>query len=147
MLKTMRHLIPPTPEVWQLQRPIAVQGYDIDFAGVVSNIVYVRWLEDLRVALLEDVWPLRSQLQSGKLPVVVHNDISYQRSVRLQDSLQGHIWLSALGESKLVFQAMFCVGEACAVSAQQTCVCVDIAKQTSIPVPDVLRQQRPAERS
>jgi acyl-CoA thioester hydrolase len=22
--------------------------YEIDFAGVVSNIVYVRWLEDLR---------------------------------------------------------------------------------------------------
>ena len=32
-----------------VEMPLKVQGYDIDVAGIVSNIVYVRWLEDLRL--------------------------------------------------------------------------------------------------
>ena len=26
---------------------LPIKTYDIDFAGIVSNIVYIRWLEDL----------------------------------------------------------------------------------------------------
>jgi acyl-CoA thioester hydrolase len=34
----------------ELELPI--RTYDIDFAGIVSNIVYIRWLEDLRIQML-----------------------------------------------------------------------------------------------
>ena len=30
------------------EQPLAIRTYDIDFAGIVSNIVFVRWLEDLQ---------------------------------------------------------------------------------------------------
>ena len=31
-----------------VQHSFRVMTYDIDFAGIVSNISYIRWLEDLR---------------------------------------------------------------------------------------------------
>ncbi len=34
--------------VMEVNLSFPVRTYDIDFAGVVSNIVYIRWLEDLR---------------------------------------------------------------------------------------------------
>ena len=37
---------------------LSIQTYDIDFAGIVSNIVYIRWLEDLRLKMLETYLPL-----------------------------------------------------------------------------------------
>jgi acyl-CoA thioester hydrolase len=35
------------------EQPLPIRTYDIDFAGIVSNIVFIRWLEDLRLALLD----------------------------------------------------------------------------------------------
>ena len=34
--------------------PITVKTYDIDYAAIVHNAVYIRWLEDLRTLLLAD---------------------------------------------------------------------------------------------
>ena len=41
-----------------IERPIVVRTYDIDFANIVHNIVYFRWLEDLRSEILADVLPI-----------------------------------------------------------------------------------------
>ena len=34
--------------VMELEMPLKVRAYDVDAMGYVSNIVYVRWFEDLR---------------------------------------------------------------------------------------------------
>jgi hypothetical protein len=44
----------------KIQLRFQVRTYDIDYAGIVSNIVYIRWLEDLRLALLDQHVPLES---------------------------------------------------------------------------------------
>ena len=31
------------------EQPLPIRTYDIDFARIVSNIVFIRWLEDLRL--------------------------------------------------------------------------------------------------
>ena len=43
----------PSSDRLEVQRPLRVKPYDIDVVGVVSNIVYVRWMEDLRMAMLD----------------------------------------------------------------------------------------------
>ncbi len=35
-----------------VELPFPPRTYDIDFAGIVNNAVYIRWLEDLRLALM-----------------------------------------------------------------------------------------------
>ncbi len=37
--------------------PIQVKAYEIDAMGVVSNIVYVKWLEDARHEFLAKYYP------------------------------------------------------------------------------------------
>jgi acyl-CoA thioester hydrolase len=43
---------------FEVEINLPVRTYDIDFAGVVSNTVYVRWLEDLRLEMLAHHFPL-----------------------------------------------------------------------------------------
>jgi len=45
---------------FETKMTIRVATYDIDYANHVSNIVYFRWLEDLRLQLLE------KKLSSGR---------------------------------------------------------------------------------
>ena len=40
------------------EQPLPIRTYDIDFAGIVSNIVFIRWLEDLRLGLMDQAYPL-----------------------------------------------------------------------------------------
>ena len=37
----------------EISLDLPIKTYDIDFAGIVSNIVYIRWLEDLRLKMFE----------------------------------------------------------------------------------------------
>ena len=49
----------------EVELTIPVRSYDIDFAGIVSNIVYIRWLEDLRLKWLDEHFPLDRQFKQG----------------------------------------------------------------------------------
>ena len=62
---------------------INVKSYDIDYGGVVSNIVYIRWLEDLRLELLKTLLPLSKQLYDGIAPVILDTKISYKSPIRI----------------------------------------------------------------
>ena len=37
---------------FEIALDLPIKTYDIDFAGIVSNIVYIRWLEDLRLKMI-----------------------------------------------------------------------------------------------
>lgn len=67
----------------EVEIPIKVKTYDIDFAGVVSNIVYIRWLEDLRLKLFDAHLPLHRQIEQGYIPVVAKTQIEYKKPVKL----------------------------------------------------------------
>ncbi len=47
-----------------------IKTYDIDIAGHVNNIVFVRWLEELRVKLFEQTLPIVDLIKENKFPVV-----------------------------------------------------------------------------
>ncbi len=47
------------------QLPIKVMTYDIDFAQIVHNAVYIRWLEDLRTELLVGTYSIEAMLADG----------------------------------------------------------------------------------
>jgi acyl-CoA thioester hydrolase len=63
-----------------------IYTFDIDFAGHVSNITYIRWLEIGRIQLLADVG-LRTHevLESGMAPVVIRTEIDYRLPLKLGD--------------------------------------------------------------
>jgi len=58
------HTLTPPIRPFLIEVPLPVRTYDIDFAGIVSNIVYIRWLEDLR---LEDGRPIETPAEILKM--------------------------------------------------------------------------------
>jgi acyl-CoA thioesterase FadM len=81
----------------QVELQIPVRAYDVDALGIVSNIVYVRWFEDLRTAFLEVYLPMREMFAAGYSPILAHTDIHYRRPTTLSDQPVGRVWVEELG--------------------------------------------------
>lgn len=124
-----------------IELPIAVRGYDIDFAGIVSNIVYVRWLEDMRTAILERYLPLEAQVAAGFCPVLAHTDISYRRPISLFDRPHGHMWGVSLERVRWTLGAVILVDGAIVAEARQSGAFVRLDTKRPIPMPEALRAQ------
>ena len=127
------------PLYTELIRP--VRTYDIDSAGIVSNIVYVRWLEDLRSEMLEPVWSLAQMDDTHIVPVVVATNVSYKRSVTLLESVHSAMWVAKAGRSSLTLEADFKVADTSVVQATQTCVFVNLKEKQATPIPEVVRER------
>ena len=82
-----------------------VKTYDIDFAGIVSNIVYIRWLEDLRLKMLESYFPLKQLMEQGYCPIIASTEIKYKKALKIFDKPRGKMWISKLGRSRCTLQA------------------------------------------
>src|SRR5207247_7596968 len=78
------------------EQPLPIRTYDIDFAGIVSNIVFIRWLEDLRLGLLEQAYPLVRALAEDVAPILLSTRINYRQPVTIADPLVGRMRVAAL---------------------------------------------------
>ena len=115
--------------------PIRVQGYDVDFAWIVSNIVYIRWLEDLRYQVLETYYPLQQMLAEGFGPVLARTEIDYRRPIRHFDRVEGRMWLASLDAPRWVLAAEIYANGKRAAQARQTGVFVNTATLRPAPMP------------
>lgn len=128
--------------LFEVTLELPVRTYDIDFVGIVSNIVYVRWLEDLRLQVLAEHFPLDHAMQTlGISPVLLETHIEYKRPVRLFDRLLGRMWLAEVGRARAILKAEFTVdGELRALARQTTCF-IDLTSGRPVPTPTAIREQ------
>ncbi len=124
----------------QITLSFPVRTYDIDFVGIVSNIVYVRWLEDLRLQMLAEFFPLDTAMQvQGIAPVLLRTEIDYKRAVRLFDPVQGRMWLAEAGPVRQVLAAEFTVDGRLHAAARQTTCFIELASGRPVPTPAAIR--------
>lgn len=123
----------------EVTRRFTVQTYDIDFAGIVSNIVYIRWLEDLRLAMLDAHLPLKELIAEGITPVLLRTDVHYLRAIRLFEEPVGRMWLGEVGKVRWTLQAEFVVDGDMAAHANQVCAAVNLATLRPVRTPARLR--------
>ena len=90
-----------------VQHDFRVMTYDIDFAGIVSNISYIRWLEDLRNLFAEQALSIGDALRRGIAPALMRTEIDYLTPVRFPDTVTGRMWLAEHGRVKWVIAAEF----------------------------------------
>lgn len=90
-----------------VQHSFRVMTYDIDFAGIVSNISYIRWLEDLRNLFAEQALSIGDALQRGIAPALMRTEIDYLAPVRFPDTVIGKMWMADQGRSRWVVAAEF----------------------------------------
>ena len=115
--------------------------YDIDFAGHVSNIVYIRWLEDLRMMVLDTYLPLHKLMERGIAPVVMRTTIDYKRPVKLFDSVSGVMWASEMGDVRGILSAEFTVNGTVVATAEQTGLFVKMESGRPVAFPDEFKRQ------
>ena len=118
----------------RIQYSFQVMTYDIDFAGVVSNISYIRWLEDLRNLFAEQALSIGDAFERGIAPVLMHTEIDYLVPVRFPDRLTGQMWLADQGRSKWVLAAEFQSQATGQIVARAKQMGVFVALQTLRPV-------------
>jgi acyl-CoA thioester hydrolase len=124
-----------------------VMTYDIDAAGVLNNVVYVRWLEDLRNFFAERVLPIGEAYRRGIAPAVSRTEIDYLAPVQFPDKLEGRMSMLEHGRAKFVLAAEFnsqARGEV-TVRAKQIGVFVDIKTLRPVALPAEFRALGPTK--
>ena len=128
----------PTPlRACPVELPIRVNGYDVDFQGVVHNIVYVRWFEDLRYRLLDAYLPLEQQVAAGFAPMLTSTHVEYRRPVRLLDKPVGHLWVTEASRARWAVGIEITIGDVVAATGLQTGVFIDLKSLRPVRVPEV----------
>lgn len=125
----------------QVEVSFVVKTYDVDYARIVHNSVYIRWLEDLRLQLLQEHLPLEDQFTEHQSPVLEKTEITYRRPLHLLDQVVGRMWLSKLGKARWEVQAEICRGEMVAATARQTGYFMDLENYRPIRIPTRLREK------
>ncbi|BAZ21948.1 hypothetical protein NIES4073_28290 [Kalymmatonema gypsitolerans NIES-4073] len=115
--------------------------YDIDFGGVVSNIVYVRWLEELRFRIMEVYCPLEHQLAIGVGPVLLNTQIEYRKSIKLAEKPVGRMWVTNMTKLKWVVKAEIFLDDKIAARAEQSGIFVKLPAGSPTAIPDKLYQE------
>jgi acyl-CoA thioester hydrolase len=119
---------------------LRIRTYDIDFAGIVGNIVFIRWLEDLRLGLLAQAYPLIRALTEDVAPILLATRITYRRPVTIADPLVGRIRVAGLGRVRWRLAAEFAVGEAIHAEAEQEGLFMRLSTRRPIAIPEPIRR-------
>ena len=127
------------PNARVVERDIAIKTYDVDFAGIVSNIVYIRWLEDLRLAMMEECYPLPRALAEDVAPILLETRISYARPLTIQDRPRGRIWARRMERIRWVLTAEFVRDELTYATAEQTGLFIRLSTRRPVAIPQPLR--------
>jgi acyl-CoA thioester hydrolase len=103
-----------------------VNTYDIDVAGHVNNIVYIRWLEDMRSLLFSEIYSLKKLLEVNHYLVVVSSEVKYRKQIKLFDKPVGKMLLLSYSHGVLLFKTEITIDNCIAFNATQKCVLMDL---------------------
>lgn len=131
-----------------------IYTFDIDFAGHVSNITYIRWLEIGRLQLLVDAgMPTPELLAEGLAPLLVRTEIDYRLPLRLGDPVHLSLDLAELRAASAAIDFRITSNGRLAAAARQLGIFVklDTGKPTPITPDRRARftpylQQEPSDR-
>ena len=126
------------PRPLEVRLTLPVRTYDIDFAGIVNNIVFVRWLEDLRLAMLDVHLPINEQIAAGFAPAILKTEIHYRRALTLQDEVNGRIWVERMRRVRYTLRAEITSGDTLVATARQQGCFVAIKTKRPIAIPKQL---------
>ncbi|MBC8043497.1 MAG: acyl-CoA thioesterase [Rhizobacter sp.] len=116
-----------------------IKPFDIDFAQHVSNITYIRWLEELRLEMLRQYLPLRGLIQSGLTPVLTETHIEYKRALKMFDEPVGKMWMTEVGGVRMSVEAEITSPDGVSAKAVQRGIFMHIATGRPARVPETLK--------
>lgn len=124
------------PKPLLIELSLDIKTYDIDFAGIVSNIVYIRWLEDMRLEMLKRYFPLDIQLKQGFGPILASTNIEYKRPLNIQSTALGRMWMAGIDNRRWTVSAEITANNKIAAIAEQVGLFVSLSDGRPVPMPD-----------
>ncbi len=115
-----------------------VKPYDIDITGFVSQMILMRWIEDLRLDLFQQYFSLEQQLELGISPLIGKTRLEYHKPIKLFDLIQGRMWFSDMGSIKWIVKTELIVDDKIAVTAKQTGCFIHVSSHRLVAIPDNL---------
>jgi acyl-CoA thioester hydrolase len=121
----------------------SVYTYQIDFAGHVSNIVYIQWLENARLRLLEAAGVPAHQLarEKGLVAILARTEIRYLLPLYMGDRVRVEAWISRLRRASATLEIHFYRGSELVATAQQDGLFVDTQTQKPARISAELRER------
>ena len=109
-----------------------IYTYQIDFVGHVNNIVYIQWMENARIKLLQAMGLSITEIakEEKMLPIITSTFIKYIKPFFLSNTVHVEIWVSKLFNASAIFQIRFLNenGELCS-SGEQKVLFIDSVTQ------------------
>ncbi len=118
-----------------------VKSYDVDYVGYMHNTVYIRWLEDLRVAMLAPHYSLEQCIQNGITPIILKTSIEYKKPLRLFDRVVGRVWVSKLEGVRWQVNHELVHNNVIVATAEQSGIFINLETHRPVPVPEVLAKE------
>ena len=86
-----------------------IYTYHIDFVGHVSNIIYIQWMENGRMKLLEAIGLPVTEIAHGEgiVPVLTETSITYKKPFFLHNSVKIELWVSVLNNASAIMEFRF----------------------------------------
>lgn len=116
--------------------------YEVDFTGILSNTVAPRWMEALRVNLMDTHFPHFDNSAPEHLSVIAETKIQYLKPARYHDVIRGQAWLESASFSRWViaFRFDFQGDGPTMMRARQVGAFVDPQRLTPVRIPAAVRQ-------
>ena len=128
--------LPPVPELSTLTK---IYYFDVDAAGVIHNVAYLRLVEVARTELaLHLGWSLAEMSSTNLVPVVARTEIDYLKPGRLGDDLLIESALTGLEKIRfhLQFRLLRASDRTLLARCRQTMVTVQLPSGRPQPVPE-----------
>lgn len=126
--------------VLYIQKKIRIYAYDVDAMGIVSNISYVRWFEDLRTLFLDKYYPLDEMLRNNKSPILSQTQVRYHFPLTIHDRPTGHFWVTKLGRASWEAAFEISTSEQVFCTGNQKGSFIDLKTRRPIRVPEKLME-------
>ena len=124
-----------------------IYTYHIDFVGHVNNIIYVQWLENARVKLLQAMGLSITEIAEVDkiLPIITETTIKYKKPFFLNSTIHIEVWVSKLMNVSAIFDFRFLneKGEVCSTGQQKV---LFIDEETQRPSRKIIKYKEAFEK-
>ncbi len=112
-----------------------VRPYDTDFMGIVNNSVYARWFEDLRMSLLDDIFPLKDMVKRGGTLILYESRVRHVRPLTMESEPLGRVWMTDVGRTRWKMRFAISDQDILCCEGWQTGCYYDLAHRKPAPFP------------
>ncbi|MBF7016217.1 acyl-CoA thioesterase [Staphylococcus durrellii] len=121
------------------ERELEVNGYDIDAMGIVSNIVYIRWFEDLRTDFINQYMSYSEMMKNNISPILMKTEAEYQMAITIHDKPIGRCYLVKAGRLSWEFEFEIISEHKMHCTGKQSGTFYNLQKQAIERVPDIFQ--------